>query len=464
MTIAQTGRRATIYCRISRDQTGLGAGVQRQEEACRALCDARGWTVQEVLIDNDISAYSGKRRPAWEKLLETMKSGGTDVVVAYHTDRLYRRVIDLLPLLDAAKGVELATVTSGDLDLSTPSGRATATIFGAMAQQEVEQKGVRQKSANAQRAGEGEAAWTHRPLGYNRDGTPHEIEAPLVREAYAAILRGDRLFTICKAWAEQGITTYRGNPWQPSKLSRFLRSPRNYGQLEYLDEPVGPGDWEPLVDEATWSAVRSRLQEKATGGNAPKTDSWLVGVATCATCDGRVWTNRTKTKVPMLQYVCPGGHLGLPVDWADGQVFLRVSGFLGDPEWREQWSAWVASRRGQQAEVIAELGLLEERLEALAEDYAAGLLTRQAMLKGTARVRERIAELEAERGPVEENGWSFDVEYLAAEIEQMTPDERRAWLRSVTDSVRLHRRGKGKRGLWADLVEVVPRTLGASTS
>jgi DNA invertase Pin-like site-specific DNA recombinase len=55
--------RAAIYCRISQDRAGAGLGVTRQED-CGAPCERRGWVVVEVYADNDVSAYSGKPRPA----------------------------------------------------------------------------------------------------------------------------------------------------------------------------------------------------------------------------------------------------------------------------------------------------------------------------------------------------------------------------------------------------------------
>src|SRR4029453_14556301 len=56
--------RAAIYCRISRDPRGDLLGVQRQAPPCRALCERLGWEVVEVYTDDDLSAYTGKHRPA----------------------------------------------------------------------------------------------------------------------------------------------------------------------------------------------------------------------------------------------------------------------------------------------------------------------------------------------------------------------------------------------------------------
>ena len=59
-----------IYTRLSLDRDDTGLGVARQEQECRQYAAERGWTVSRVYVDNDISATSGKCRPAFEELLE----------------------------------------------------------------------------------------------------------------------------------------------------------------------------------------------------------------------------------------------------------------------------------------------------------------------------------------------------------------------------------------------------------
>ena len=101
-----------------------------------------------------------------------------------------------------------------------------------------------------------------------------------------------------------------------------------------------------------------------------------------------------------------------------------------------------------------EVALLRERLETLAADYAEGLVTREQLVKATATIRGKLEAKEAELGPVESESWGFDLEYLYEEVDDMHPEERREWLRSVTESVRLHRRGRGRSKLHPGLVEV----------
>src|ERR671911_2963017 len=124
------GRRVAIYTRISQDREGAGLGVERQEADCRALAERLGWAIVAVHADNDLSAYSGKPRPGYERMLADLRAGAADAVIAWHTDRLHRRsgrdssgALDEYIDLCQARDVPTQTVQSGALDLSTASGR-----------------------------------------------------------------------------------------------------------------------------------------------------------------------------------------------------------------------------------------------------------------------------------------------------------------------------------------------------
>src|SRR5687768_8860912 len=127
-----TTRRAAIYTRQSLDRTGEGLAVRRQLEDCRALVKRNGWRIVEEFSDNDVSASSGQDRPNYRRMLAAVMAGRIDTIVAWSPDRLARRPRDLEDILDLAEahGISLATF-SGDVDLSTPYGRALARIFGA---------------------------------------------------------------------------------------------------------------------------------------------------------------------------------------------------------------------------------------------------------------------------------------------------------------------------------------------
>src|SRR3954471_11474863 len=115
-------RRVAIYVRISDDREGAGLGVARQEADCRQRAEALSWSVVDVYCDNDLSAYSGKPRPAYRRMLRDLDAGRVDVVLSWHTDRLHRSPKELEEFIDLCEGrdVGVETVKAGPVDLSTP--------------------------------------------------------------------------------------------------------------------------------------------------------------------------------------------------------------------------------------------------------------------------------------------------------------------------------------------------------
>jgi site-specific DNA recombinase len=126
-------RASAIYCRISDDGEGSGLGVKRQEQDCKQLAEHRGWPVAQVYIDNDISAFSDKkRRPAYENMLDDLRAGHRDALIVYNTDRLTRQPRELEDILDLYQkhGVQFMATCQGDIDLNTEDGRTMARVTG----------------------------------------------------------------------------------------------------------------------------------------------------------------------------------------------------------------------------------------------------------------------------------------------------------------------------------------------
>lgn len=170
--------RAIIYCRISRDREGAGLGVGRQREDCEALAASIGLEVVAVYSDNDLSAYSGKPRPGYQKLLADLRAGRADIVLAWHTDRLHRSPAELEEYIDVCepRTVQTRTVKAGSLDLSTATGRMIARQLGVQARYEVERMVERQRRKRDEMAAHGKFFGGRRPFGYEADGvTPRSL-------------------------------------------------------------------------------------------------------------------------------------------------------------------------------------------------------------------------------------------------------------------------------------------------
>ena len=66
--------RAGIYIRVSKAKREL-LDAQRQQPPCEAFAKAQGWSVEQVYLDDSISAYSGVPRERFEDMLSDVRAG-----------------------------------------------------------------------------------------------------------------------------------------------------------------------------------------------------------------------------------------------------------------------------------------------------------------------------------------------------------------------------------------------------
>src|SRR3954451_9470579 len=196
--------RAAIYTRISRDAEGEGLGVQRQRDDCRALCARRGWAVVGEYTDNDVSAYSGRRRPEYQRLLSDVRGGLIDVVVAWAPERLHRsprELEDFLELIESA-GIGVETIKAGAWDVATSHGRLVARMLGAVSRAESERMGERIRRAHQQAkdAGywRGPIPFGMRPSDQPGAPEPEPETAGIVEKIFQRVTRGDSLSQIAR--------------------------------------------------------------------------------------------------------------------------------------------------------------------------------------------------------------------------------------------------------------------------
>ncbi|MCP3939107.1 MAG: recombinase family protein, partial [Actinomycetia bacterium] len=161
---------AAIYCRISLDKTGEGLGVARQQELCRKLAADKGWTVAEAYVDESVSAYSGRIRHEYRRMIGDLEAGRRDGVICVDLDRLVRRPAELEEFVEIADRLRIPLANaSGDTDLSTSDGRLKARIIGAVARQESERKAERVAREAEQAARRGLPRGSRRPFGWEED-------------------------------------------------------------------------------------------------------------------------------------------------------------------------------------------------------------------------------------------------------------------------------------------------------
>lgn len=378
--------RAGIYTRVSRDKTGAGLAVDRQERLCRDLCETNGWTVVEVFSDNDVSAYSGKERPGYKALLEAMTSGALDVVVCWHTDRLHRSPMELEGYITASEphGVPTHSVTATPLDLATPTGRLVARLMGATARHESEHKAERVSAQKAYRAGNGVPhKGRHRQFGYSPDWDVIESEAVVIREMFTRRANGESLTAICKDLTNRGVKTVAGNDWKSGTLSETLKKTLYKGRVSYKGEEVSDSIYPALVDADLFDRAQTEMANDSKGTNARK--YLLSGILVCGLCLTEMKGNPSNN-----MYRCAANYGGC------GRMSIRIS--IAD-----QWALYKTMEKFNQTRSKApesvrdysgEVQALMEKIGRLQTLAAEGVMSMPDAVKQIRSAQSEVAKLE----------------------------------------------------------------------
>ncbi|MQA05300.1 MAG: recombinase family protein [Streptosporangiales bacterium] len=406
---------ATIYCRISKDRAGAGLGVERQEADCRDLAARLGWDVVAVFVDNDISAYSGQRRPQYELMLRAVRDGEIAAILAWHPDRLHRRALELEEFVTVAEthGTQVQTVSAGTVDLSTASGRMVARMLGAAAQHEVDHARERMRRAKSQAAADGRYRGGPRPFGFDADGvTIREDEAQVIREATTAVLAGRSLAAVARDLGDRGVKTSVGKPWTYQRLRDVLIRPRNAGLINHgrPDRPdyrpgyfagfeiVGKASWQPIVDEDTWRAVHALLLDPSRRVHTSTEPRWLgSNTYECGRpgCHALMRTTSSGgSQGRRYHYRCAEqNHLSVAAPKTDEYVREVVAELVRDP--RVVAAMSVGDGDAMQAD-RARRATLTTSLEQTEIDYDHDLIDARRYKAKTDRLTAEITEIDAQ--------------------------------------------------------------------
>jgi len=442
----------------------------------------KGWEAARYYVDNDRSASNGKDRPEWDRLLADIKTGDIDAIAAWDQDRGWRMMSELEELRRffnslGKRRVQFATTGQGDIDLYSPTGVLAVQIKTAVSEHEIAMMKVRMLRAARQKAEQGKPKW-RKAFGYLPEARPKHaddgrrevdpVTAPLVRQAYATVLAGGSLMDITRDWNTREVYGLNGQPWTAATLSLFLRAPRNAGLRAHNGEIVGPGTWEPLVDESTWRAVQAVMNAP---GRAPGRKSvrkhLLTGVMLCGKCvrelgsrlSGRwaMQSGGTGPRAHSIVYacnICRG--CSIRAEHVEPMLYQLVSGRLARPDAVDLLKA--EQHDAAEAEALrSERMTLLARLDEIADDRADGHLDGPQARRASERIRAKLDDIERRQQDGERvrvfDGIPLGKPEVASAVDKLSADRFRAVL-DVLCVITVLPVGKGGKAFKPERVQV----------
>lgn len=125
--------KVALYARVST----LDQNTDNQTNKLQEFAEARGYEIYNLYTDKVSGA--NKKRPGLDRMVEDAKYRRFEKIIATKIDRLGRSVIHLHELFTEMEGYRVSIeLTDQPIDTSTPMGRFTGNILGAVAELERE--------------------------------------------------------------------------------------------------------------------------------------------------------------------------------------------------------------------------------------------------------------------------------------------------------------------------------------
>ena len=263
---------AGIYIRVStEDQVREGFSLGEQEEKLRQLCKYKDFEIYKIYKDAGISAKNMKDRPAFQQMLEDMKAGKLNYIVAYKLDRVTRSVRDLEVLISTLEQYHCFLICDrDDVNTSTANGRFFVRMLTVLSQLEIEIVSERTKFGlnGAIKAGHipGKV-----PLGYFRD-TDKTLKVDvttkdIVLRIFELYLEGKSYQTISNILNEEKVLSPNNKKWCDSTIDRIINNKIYIGDYERykydtdketeLFVDVVP----PIITRAMWEEVQKQKEK-----------------------------------------------------------------------------------------------------------------------------------------------------------------------------------------------------------
>ena len=345
--------RCAIYTRVSTDgQADVEFNsCDSQEVRIRSYISSQeGMEIFKVYSDQ---GYSGANldRPFLIEMINDIKAGNIDAVIAYKIDRLTRSPRDFYQLIEVldAYNVSFISVTE-HFDTSTPSGRLLRNIMLTFGQFERELISERIRDKMAERAKKGYWNCGYAPFGFMKENKKLVInpeEAKVVKNMFEIYNASGSTAEIYHKLKEQGVCDRRGRPFSIETIAKMLKGIVYIGKVSHKDK-IYQGLHEPIISEELFYLAQNLHKEKVKKSKVVN-DSLFSGLVRCRECGSTMTFSYTNKKTGGRQlhyfyYRCTSvlkrdssfcGIRQVSIDRLDKYIIDSLSRIAADPLYLE---------------------------------------------------------------------------------------------------------------------------------
>lgn len=401
---------AGIYIRVStEDQAREGFSLGEQEEKLRQLCKYKGFEIFKVYKDAGISAKDMKNRPAFQTMLEDMKRGLINYIVAYKLDRVTRSVRDLEVLISTLEKYHCYLICDrDDVNTSTANGRFFVRMLTVLSQLEIEIVSERTKFGlnGAIKAGHIPGKC---PLGYyrNKDKTLKidNTTKDIVVRIFEMYLEGKSYQTIANILNKEKVLYPEVKHWIDSSINRIINNKIYMGDYErykydndretelFMD--VVP----PIITRAMWEEVQKQKETNQRAYCRNRVYIFFQKLV-CPTC-GKIMTCKGTggKKSKYMYYFCDTCKLYYNEDEIENCLIDYILDLVEyDFHVKKYFYPILAEKKDDESKKIdEEIEKLQQQKDRLKKAYMNGILEMEDFSEDYKLIEEKLSILENKR-------------------------------------------------------------------
>lgn len=263
---------AGVYIRVStEDQAREGFSLGEQEEKLLQLCNFKDLEVYKVYKDAGISAKDMEHRPQFQAMLQDMKEGKINYIIAYKLDRITRSVRDLEELISVLEQYNCFLLCDrDDVNTSTANGRFFVRMLTVLSQLEIEIVSERTRFGLNGAIKSGHIPG-QRPFGYKSADDKKMIidnaTRPYVEKIFDMYLEGKSFQQIANYFKENNI--YPKKKWRDTTIQKIIDNKiymgdyeqyKRIGKQENLEPIVYMNVVEPIISRAKWEECQRQKE------------------------------------------------------------------------------------------------------------------------------------------------------------------------------------------------------------
>ena len=318
MNMDEKIKSAGIYIRVSTfDQAREGFSLREQEERLKEFCKFKRYNIYKVYQDAGISAKNDKR-PAYQEMIEDVKKGNINVIVALKLDRLTRSVYDIEKLMKFVNDYECDIDCMADeSNTTTSNGRMVMRIMTSVSQNEIEKCSERTKFGMAGAIKNGHIP-NRTGLGFKRENkklVPDPLTKDIIVRIFDLYLEGKSHQAIANIYNKEKVLGKTN--WYDSTIQKILSNELYKGDYVNGKRTKHPTYYEnviePIVSKEKWESCQ--YQKLRNARHYERTATYLfTNKLKCSKCGNYVGGKasvKKKLNKKYYYYKCGnflGGH------------------------------------------------------------------------------------------------------------------------------------------------------------